>query len=144
MSRFSIYLFLLHCFLLDHDDLFFVLLPIDRFRELSQAMSTSSSSIMKRILVTGGNKGIGKAIISRLLTEWKDTHVIMGSRSVERGQQAMQDLIAELPDDIKDRLELLQLDTSTDEAVNAAADKMANGPKLYGIVNNAGVSERMR
>jgi NAD(P)-dependent dehydrogenase (short-subunit alcohol dehydrogenase family) len=106
-------------------------------------MSISASSSMKRILVTGGNKGIGKAIISRLLTEWKDTHVVMGSRNVERGQQAMQDLIAEIPGDIKDRLELLQLDTSSDETVKAAADKIANGPELYGIINNAGVSERV-
>jgi NAD(P)-dependent dehydrogenase (short-subunit alcohol dehydrogenase family) len=98
---------------------------------------------MKRILVTGGNKGIGKAIISRLLTEWKDTHVVMGSRSVERGQQAIEDLIAELPGDIKDRLELMELDTSSDESVKAAADKIANEPKLYGIINNAGVSERV-
>jgi NAD(P)-dependent dehydrogenase (short-subunit alcohol dehydrogenase family) len=109
-----------------------------------QAMSTSSTCTMKRILVTGGNKGIGKAIVSRLLTEWKDTHVVMGSRSVERGQQAIQDLIAELPGDIKDRLELLELDTSSDESVKAAADKIANEPELYGIINNAGVSERMR
>jgi NAD(P)-dependent dehydrogenase (short-subunit alcohol dehydrogenase family) len=107
-----------------------------------QAMSTSSSG-MKRILVTGGNKGIGKAIISRLLTEWKDTHVVMGSRSVEKGQQAIADLLAELPGDCKDRLELLQLDTCSDESVNAAADKMSDQPKLYGIINNAGVSERM-
>jgi NAD(P)-dependent dehydrogenase (short-subunit alcohol dehydrogenase family) len=67
----------------------------------------------------------------------------MGSRSVERGQQAIQDLIAELPGDIKDRLELLELDTSSDESVKAAADKIANEPELYGIINNAGVSERM-
>ncbi len=68
----------------------------------------------------------------------------MGARRVERGQEAIQDLIAELPGDIKDRLELLELDTSSDESVKAAADKIANEPELYGIINNAGVSGLMR
>ena len=41
---------------------------------------------VKRVLVTGGNKGIGKAICARLLADHPDVYVILGSRNAERGE----------------------------------------------------------
>ena len=104
----------------------------------------ASSMSLKRILVTGGNKGIGLAICSRLLSEWKDTYVLLGSRSTERGQQAIRDLTKELGDEVcQNRLGLVQIDTSSDESVQAAAAKVAeSGNGLDGIINNAGVMGR--
>jgi hypothetical protein len=37
------------------------------------------------------------------------------------------------------RPELLELDTNSDESVKAAADKIANEPELYGIINEVNV-----
>ena len=40
----------------------------------------------KRILVSGANKGIGRAICERLLANHDDVHVLLGSRDAGRGE----------------------------------------------------------
>jgi NAD(P)-dependent dehydrogenase (short-subunit alcohol dehydrogenase family) len=116
-------------------------------KHLSQrlVLFVSSASVacalsMKRILVTGGNKGIGKAICQTLLAEHADVHVLLGSRDASRGEQAVADIVKTVGGDCKDRLEMVKLDTSSDASVQEAAASIASsGGKLYGIVNNAGI-----
>lgn len=91
---------------------------------------------MKRVLVTGANKGIGKAVCQLLLEKHPDVHVILGSRDIGRGELALKDLKAAVPG-CEGRLEVVQIDTSSDESVKKAAEKV--GGSLYGIVNNAGI-----
>ena len=95
----------------------------------------------KVILVTGANKGIGLAIVSRLLSDFPDTHLVLGSRDVTRDQAAVQQLVGDLGEDIKTRLDL-QLDVCSDKSVTAAMQtiktKLREGESLYGLVNNAG------
>eukprot|EP00545_Synedropsis_sp_CCMP1620_P003376 CAMPEP_0119006594 /NCGR_PEP_ID=MMETSP1176-20130426/2396_1 /TAXON_ID=265551 /ORGANISM="Synedropsis recta cf, Strain CCMP1620" /LENGTH=269 /DNA_ID=CAMNT_0006958527 /DNA_START=109 /DNA_END=918 /DNA_ORIENTATION=- len=91
---------------------------------------------MKRVVVSGGNKGIGKAICQLLLEKHPDVHVILGSRDVGRGEQALQDLKKAVPG-CEGRLEMVELDTSSDDSVKKAADTV--GGPLYGIINNAGI-----
>ena len=43
---------------------------------------------MRRILVTGANKGIGLAIVQAILKNHDDTFVFLGSRDAERGKKA--------------------------------------------------------
>ena len=98
---------------------------------------------MKRILVTGANKGIGLAIAFRLLDDWSDTAVVVGSRDRGRGEVAIQQLLARLGPHYKDRLELLELDVTSDASVEAAAASLTarHGERcLYGLINNAGGS----
>lgn len=40
-------------------------------------------------VVTGGNKGIGLAIVKQILKKIDNSFVFLGSRSVERGNQAI-------------------------------------------------------
>ncbi|KAI2496738.1 hypothetical protein MHU86_17785 [Fragilaria crotonensis] len=91
---------------------------------------------MKRVLVTGANKGIGKAICQLLLEKHPDVYVILGARDSTCGEAAARDLKAAVPG-CEGRLELLQIDTSSDESVRKAAASI--GGPLYGIVNNAGI-----
>jgi NAD(P)-dependent dehydrogenase (short-subunit alcohol dehydrogenase family) len=91
---------------------------------------------MRKVLVTGGNKGIGYAICLTLLRDHPDVSVILGSRDAARGQEAVARLRNEVPS-AQDRVELVMLDTTSDESVEKAASTV-KGP-LYGIVNNAAV-----
>lgn len=96
---------------------------------------TKKEKIMQKILVTGGNKGIGKAICQLLLEEYPAVHVILGSRDEGRGLQAKEDILQEIGDAAKNRIEVVTLDTTSDDSVKAAASQIDS---LYGIINNAG------
>jgi NAD(P)-dependent dehydrogenase (short-subunit alcohol dehydrogenase family) len=97
---------------------------------------------MRRILVTGANKGVGLAICRAILESANDTAVLMGSRSIRRGEAALAGLLSENPQ-WRQRLGMLPLDVASDESVQEAAEQVRaehpNEPTpLYAIVNNAG------
>lgn len=97
---------------------------------------------MRRVLVTGANKGIGLAIATGILREHQDTFVLLGARSTERGRAALERIVREQPA-FQERTTLLELDVSQDDSVARAAETVANSlghsSSLYGVVNNAGV-----
>jgi NAD(P)-dependent dehydrogenase (short-subunit alcohol dehydrogenase family) len=96
---------------------------------------------MRRILVTGANKGVGLGIVEAILTEHADTFVYLGSRDLERGRAAAEALVQKQVV-WKQRLEVVGLDVSGDAAVASAERRVAEslqGEKLYAIVNNAGI-----
>lgn len=95
---------------------------------------------MRRVLVTGANKGIGYAIAERILEHAEDTFVFLGSRSRARGDLAAERLQAR--PGFADRLQVVEIDVSSDGSVaRAAAEirKACGSDALYGIVNNAGI-----
>ena len=98
---------------------------------------------MKRILVTGANKGIGLATVENLLQNHPDTFLILGSRDEKRGDEAVGFLTSKDPK-WADRLMMLAIDVSNDESVTMAAETVASSfeadaKPLYGIINNAGI-----
>jgi NAD(P)-dependent dehydrogenase (short-subunit alcohol dehydrogenase family) len=98
---------------------------------------------MRRILVTGANKGIGRAIVSAILDKESDTSVVLGSRNLGRGREAIAELVDARPE-WADRLYLLELDVSSDGSVARAAAQIAEDfgsepAPLYAVVNNAGI-----
>ncbi len=98
---------------------------------------------MKRILVTGANKGIGLAIATAILDRHDETFVWLGSRDLERGDAARRALVDAHPD-WDERVKSLQLDVTDPDSVARARDTVvAATPEhpnpLYGLVNNAGV-----
>ncbi|MEL6344083.1 MAG: SDR family NAD(P)-dependent oxidoreductase [Myxococcota bacterium] len=92
---------------------------------------------MRRVVVTGANKGIGKAIAIRILAEQTDTFVYLGARNAPRGQAARDEILATQPD-WSDRLAVLQLDVTDADSIARAAAQVA---PLFGLVNNAGTGE---
>jgi len=98
---------------------------------------------MKRILITGANKGIGLATVKKLLESYSDTYVLLSSRDLTRGKQALENLLKCDPA-FKDRIYLFQIDVEQDDSVNSAAEEVGETfgktpGTLYGIVNNAGI-----
>ncbi|RYE89888.1 MAG: SDR family NAD(P)-dependent oxidoreductase, partial [Myxococcales bacterium] len=73
----------------------------------------------KTALVTGANKGIGRAIARQLATE--GFTVWLGARDAARGQQAVDELRGEGLD-----VRLLALDVTSDASVAAAARTLAS------------------
>ena len=95
---------------------------------------------MRRIIVTGANKGIGFAIAERVLEEADDTFVFLGSRDRGRGEAAAAKLRQDVPG-YDQRIEVVEIDVARDESVRRAAEQVreaVGGEALYGIVNNAG------
>lgn len=87
-----------------------------------------------RILVTGGNAGLGYFACEQLAAA--GAAVVMASRSEQKAQQAIKA--------IRDRhphadVAFQPLDLADLESVRAAADAVAGGPPLTGLLANAGV-----
>jgi len=99
-------------------------------------MSTST-----RVVITGANKGIGRATVAAVLSARDDSFVYLGSRSEERGAAAKQVLV-DGNASWAERIEVLPLDVADDASVKAAARRVGaalGDGKLYGVVNNAGI-----
>ncbi|KAL3905597.1 MAG: hypothetical protein SGILL_009614, partial [Bacillariaceae sp.] len=98
---------------------------------------------MKRVLVTGANQGIGKATCQKLLEEYPDVFVFLGSRSAERGEQAVKDITKEVGGDSASRIVMVTMDVCSSDSVQQAAatvqKQLKDNEKLYGIINNAGI-----
>lgn len=102
---------------------------------------------MKRILITGANKGIGLATVAKLLGSYDETFLLLGSRDSKKGQQALNSLL-DIQPEWKDRVDLIQIDVEQDLSVNSAAEEVVtkfgrNPSPLYAIVNNAGIGDSM-
>ena len=100
-----------------------------------------SSQELKRVVVTGGNQGIGYAIC-KLCIEKHGCYVYMGSRDEGRGKAAIEQMKKELPAS-DGKIEVLKVDVSNDKSVTDAAAALKGRlgeQKLYGLVNNAGIA----
>ena len=97
---------------------------------------------LKRILITGANKGIGLATVEAVLAHDASTVVLLGSRNADRGTAARDALVAK-QGDWAARIETVTIDVGSDASVTeaAAAVKAKHGEKaLAAVVNNAGVN----
>lgn len=87
------------------------------------------------VLISGANQGIGLEIVKKLATENSGYHVLMGCRSLEKGQAA----IASLPPNLS--VEPIELDVTNDSSISKA---VATAQEKYGrldvLINNAGIS----
>lgn len=102
-------------------------------------MAEAAKKELKRILVTGGNSGIGFALCKQLLSQ-KGCYVYVGSRNLDRGNTAVEAIKKDFPD-FQDNIEVVQVDISKEESIkNAAASvkQRLGDNRLYALVNNAG------
>lgn len=89
---------------------------------------------MKKVLVTGANKGIGFEIAKQLSE--KGFHVLLGARDISRGKAAA--------DDIGENMTFIQLDLNSEESINRAIEEIKTShPDLYLLINNAGIGGTM-
>jgi carbonyl reductase 1 len=95
--------------------------------------------MIRTALVTGGNRGIGQQVARELASEGWD--VLVASRDRAKGQAAA----ARLRKETGGRLKGVELDVTSDESVEAAAQKLRDGAiRIDALINNAGVSGAAR
>ena len=114
-------------------------LKIDFQKRVEMSMTAKSR---KKILVTGGNSGIGFALCRQLVLE-HGCHVFLGSRSRQRGEEAVASIRALIPAQHSGSVELTEVDVGEDASVlsaaNAVREALGTDGQLYGLVNNAGI-----
>jgi NAD(P)-dependent dehydrogenase (short-subunit alcohol dehydrogenase family) len=80
------------------------------------------------VLITGGNRGIGREVTRQLVQ--RGFRVIIGARDAEAGRRAAEELGAEF----------LALDVSDSASVRSAAERLAGlSDRLDVLINNAGI-----
>ena len=92
--------------------------------------------VLKRILVTGGNQGIGFVRCKFLILE-NGCYVYIGSRNKERGIKAFKDLGPEC----EGKVWLIEIDVTDDISVKKASEDLKSilgENTLYALVNNTG------
>jgi NAD(P)-dependent dehydrogenase (short-subunit alcohol dehydrogenase family) len=89
----------------------------------------------KTVLITGANSGIGFEAARALAA--KNALVVMACRSLEKGEKAKQQILAETPDA---QLELRVLDLASLESVRQFAESfLVEHTRLDILINNAGI-----
>ncbi|MEL6674809.1 MAG: SDR family NAD(P)-dependent oxidoreductase [Bacteroidota bacterium] len=90
---------------------------------------------MQKLLVTGGNRGIGKAIVRQLLDQGHS--VVFTARKPEEGQAVVEELSRETGND---QLSFMQADLGDIASCYAFAQQVKDQhPDLSVLINNAGV-----
>lgn len=90
-------------------------------------------------LITGGNNGIGYEAVKALLQSTKPYHVLMGSRSIEKGKLAVEKLQQECPG-LTNTVEIVQVDISNDKSIEKAYEQVKSGVgHIDVLINNAGM-----
>ena len=91
------------------------------------------------VLVTGANTGIGYETVKAFLESPRSYHVLLGSRNLDKGKEAVATLQKELPN-MKNSVEAIQIDLTSDESIEEAYEKVKASPgRLDYLVNNAGL-----
>ena len=90
------------------------------------------------VCITGSNKGIGYAALDALLGQPQPYHLIMTSRSLQRGDQAIKTL--KRKHQAKQPPVCLQLDLLSKDSVNSFIKQLKeSNTKLDILINNAGI-----
>ena len=72
----------------------------------------------KHILVTGSNKGIGRATLEGILERQTGYGLIMTCRKIEEGHKAIEEIKQKFPN-LQDYPQLVQLDLLDDDSISA-------------------------
>ncbi|KAG9239273.1 hypothetical protein BJ875DRAFT_391631, partial [Amylocarpus encephaloides] len=95
------------------------------------------ASIPTIVLITGANQGIGFETAKNLLQHSAKYHVLIGSRDITKGTEAVSSLET-FP--IKGTIEAIQIDVTNDTSVDTAAKRVSKDHgRLDVLVNNAGI-----
>jgi NAD(P)-dependent dehydrogenase (short-subunit alcohol dehydrogenase family) len=94
----------------------------------------------KVVLITGGNTGVGFETVKALCKEPTAYYILMGTRSLEKGEAAIVSLKNEIPDTAS-IVSAVQVDIESDDSIKKAFEYVSSKyGKLDVLVNNAGAN----
>ena len=85
----------------------------------------------KRIIVTGGSKGLGLGVVKRLCEEGANLIITYNSGDISEAKACAEQAGVEFA--------AYRADLSKDEEIHALAEKLTAYDDIYGLVNNAGI-----
>ncbi|KAI0853832.1 putative short chain dehydrogenase/reductase [Daldinia vernicosa] len=92
------------------------------------------------ILVTGASSGIGYETVAALSNTSADFHILLGSRSIEKGQRALDELQSARGSSLKGPISTIQIDVTDQKSIDAARQQIETQfGKLDVLINNAGI-----
>ncbi|KAI0885029.1 putative short chain dehydrogenase/reductase [Annulohypoxylon maeteangense] len=92
------------------------------------------------VLITGANSGIGYETVLALSEASAEFHIFLGSRSIEKGQKALENLQLAHGGSLKGSISVLQIDVTNQDSIQAAKEQInTQFEKLDVLINNAGV-----
>ena len=90
---------------------------------------------MKKVLITGANKGIGFETTKQLLKQ--GYFVYLGCRNLKKGKEAIEQILSEGLENV----ELIEIDINSNESVKSARVKLGKKTEAIDIlINNAGIA----
>ncbi|KAI0020898.1 putative short chain dehydrogenase/reductase [Xylariomycetidae sp. FL0641] len=92
------------------------------------------------VFITGANSGIGYETVLSIAKVSADYHVILGARSVKKGEKAKEEMRWTHRSELKGSISVLQIDVTDEASVAAAKEAIAaQFGKLDVLINNAGI-----
>ena len=101
-------------------------------------MITMESADKPVVLITGANTGLGAAIVTALYKSSTAYQILVGSRNLEKGENAINVIKTSVPETTS-TLSAVQVDVESDDSIQKAADYVSTHyGRLDVLVNNAG------
>ena len=92
---------------------------------------------MRTVIITGANSGLGFETAKKIAKN-KEYQVILACRNIEKGDNAKEEIVK---DTGNENILVMELDTSSLDSVrNFVIEFKKNNLKVYGLINNAGIS----
>lgn len=92
------------------------------------------------VLITGANNGIGLDTVIALSQSSPNYHILLGTRSLEKGQAALKQLQADHASTLQSTISLAQIDVTSQESITSLVNTISSEyGRLDVLISNAGI-----
>ncbi|KAK4223378.1 hypothetical protein QBC38DRAFT_487854 [Podospora fimiseda] len=101
---------------------------------------TTTTNNKTIVLITGANSGIGLETVIALSKSSPNYHILLGARSIEKGQAALTQIQEEYTSTLQSTISVVQIDVTSQDSITALVEHISsNYGKLDVLLSNAGI-----